>query len=488
MPLDFTPYLPKQVSPLDVTNSLMQRDLVAGELQKNQLALRQAQAVDTQRQGFREAVQSGTLDLNNPTHQTQALAQFPDVAPAVVDQITKRADVASQKRLRDAQAGEAATKDQAAKIELASRDWAGVNPNDDEGLVQVLEKHVRNGFLDKDEAVKLAENLPPAGTPERMDWYYKQGLKGLSMEQQAKQASEAQQEAGRNARNDATLKNQVLTTGMSNATSIKTTGMREAGENARQGQTIANQRLLAGMNPDGSMRSVVGPDGQIDLKTVAPEDLAAAYRYKTDGTFPPNMGRGVQGAAEGRKIRAIATALDSQAGESPEDARTRQLATKGDITAINQMRKREVAVGANVKNFDFNADQVLQLSGKVDRTGVPIANAWINAGRRAVTGNPDLSAFDTAVKTTVNEFAQIVSGTTAGATTEGEKKKAETLLNAQQTPEQIIATINQMRVESQNRMQSFKAQRAESMPTNVRGGLTNPEAPPSKAIPFGSLK
>ena len=195
-------------------------------------------------------------------------------------------------------------------------------------------------------------------------------------------------------------------------------------------------------------------------------DLAAAYRYKTDGTLPPNMARGIQGGAEALRIRTIASALDSQSGESPEDARVRQLALKGDVTAINQLRRREIAVGANVKNFDFNADQALQLSSKVDRTGVPIVNAWVNAGRRSVTGNPELSAFDVAVKTTVNEFAQIVSGTTAGATTEGEKKKAEALLNSAQTPEQIASVINQMKIESKNRMASFAAQRAESMPTN----------------------
>jgi hypothetical protein len=249
---------------------------------------------------------------------------------------------------------------------------------------------------------------------------------------------------------------------------------------ANNAATINKDFLLAGLNPDGTRPGVTtGPDGKIDLSSIAPEDLAAAYRYKADGTLPPNMGRGAQGAAESRRIRSIASAIDAQTGESPEDARIRQLALKGDVGAINQMRKREVAIGANVKNFDFNADQVLSLSNKVDRTGIPVINAWINAGRRSVTGNPELSAFDTAIKTTVNEFAQIVGGTTAGATTEGEKKKAEALLNAQQTPEQIIATIQQMRIESQNRMKSFADQRKQSMPTNTT------KAPEPTASPAG---
>lgn len=263
-----------------------------------------------------------------------------------------------------------------------------------------------------------------------------------------------------------------------NATHVQTTAMTNNTSIANTKAHIGAQYAVAGLNQDGSPRQLpMAVDGSLDLTKVAPEDLAAAHRYRTDGTLPANMGRGLQGAAESKKIRAIATALDLQAGESPEDARIRQLAMKGDVGAIAAMRKREVAVGANVKNFDFNSDQVLQLSGKVDRTGVPMVNAWLNAGKRAVTGNPELAAFDVAVKTTVNEFAQIVSGTTAGATTEGEKKKAEALLNAQQTPEGIASVINQMRIESKNRMQSFVDQRKQSMPTMAPASVAPVAAP-----------
>lgn len=372
---------------------------------------------------------------------------------------------------------------------------------------------------------KHVQELQGVGTPEDLVNWYADGIKNktldpaksaaaiaaLSQDPTQFQALKAQMlqnsvdlktrftEEQNNTRNAATNATHVQTTQMANdttratnaatnATHVQTTGMTQAGENSRAAAGRAQQLLLGGMNPDGSPRvpATDSATGQIDLTKVAPADLAAAYRYKTDGTLPPNMGRGVQGAGEALRIRTIAAGLDAQGGESPEDARIRQLALKGDVGAINQMRKREVAVGANVKNFDFNADQALQLSSQVDRTGVPIANAWLNAGRRSVTGNPQLSAFDVAVKTTVNEFAQIVSGTTAGATTEGEKKKAETLLNSAQTPEQLMAVINQMKVESKNRMTSFAAQRAEAMPTNA----AKPAQPAakSKTVNFSDLK
>lgn len=251
----------------------------------------------------------------------------------------------------------------------------------------------------------------------------------------------------------------------------------------------ANKLTIAGLGPDGKPLNAA-PSGTVDLAKVSPVDLEAAYRYFADGTLPPNMGRGQQGMQESQRIRSIAAQISQNLGVSAEEARANQVLFKGSGQAVTALVKREAQVGANVRNFDFNADQVLQLSQKVDRTGAPVVNTWLNAGRRSVQGNADVSAFDVAVKTTVNEFAQIVSGTTAGATTEGEKQKAEALLNAAQTPEQIVKVINQMRVESQNRMKSFADQKQETL-GRLRAGGPKPAAPgsatPTSAAPAAPM-
>lgn len=263
---------------------------------------------------------------------------------------------------------------------------------------------------------------------------------------------------------------------------VKSEGAANRGATATQGSlNRENHRLIAGVGPDGKPLNAVEPGEQIDLAKVPAVDLEAAHRYNADGTLPPSMGRGQQGAAESKRIRSIAAQLSVAAGIDPADVRANQLAFKGSGQAITQLVKKEAQVGANVRNFDFNAGQVLDLSQKVDRTGVPIINAWMNAGRRAVSGNPELAAFDTAVKTTVNEFAQIVSGTTSGASTQGEKEKAEKLLSAAQTPQQIIAVLNQMKIESQNRMKSFADQKKETLTTMRSGG--KPAAAPANAVP-----
>lgn len=259
------------------------------------------------------------------------------------------------------------------------------------------------------------------------------------------------------------------------------------GKAAREQAVVENQKnrdtrlLTAGIDATGKPLNAGKPGETIDLGKVSPADMQAGYRYFTDGTLPPNMGRGNQGAAQATRIRDIAAQLSTNLGVAPEEVRANQVAFKGSGAALSQLARREAQIGSNVRNFDFNADQVLQLSDKVDRTGTPVVNAWLQAGRRAVSGNPELSAFDVAVKTTVNEFAQIVGGTTAGASTEGEKQKAEKLLNAAQTPEQIKAVINQMRLESQNRMKSFADQKAQTLATMRAGGPKKDETAGSPA-------
>jgi len=134
-------------------------------------------------------------------------------------------------------------------------------------------------------------------------------------------------------------------------------------------------------------------------------------------------------------------------------------------------------VGAFEKNFTKNADIALELSAKNDRTGVPIVNKWINAGKRTVTGDPDLAAFDASVKATVNEYAKIVSGGSgSAATAQGEITKIEGLLNAAHTKEQVASILGLMKRETANRMQAFEDQKTELTGSMYR---TKPVAAPA---------
>ena len=307
---------------------------------------------------------------------------------------------------------------------------------------------------------------------------------GVDIQERFKQGEETARSAASNATS-------VANNTASNRTHLQTTGMTQAGENARAAAGRNNTLMIAGLNPDGSMKE---DGGLLNAASVA----NAAARYNMDGTLPPNLGRGSQGPRQTAMILNEAAGQAASRGDTPEAQRVAQLANKASAVALNKLSGQEAVVGAAEKNFTANADMVSGLAKKVDNTGVPILNKWINAGKRSVAGNPDISALDTNIKATVNEYAKIVGGGTGGgATAQGEVTKIEGLLSAAQSPQQIEAVLNVMRQETANRMKSFKDQKAELTGSMIPVKTASPKASgatPSagsqqpREVHFGELK
>ena len=223
----------------------------------------------------------------------------------------------------------------------------------------------------------------------------------------------------------------------------------------------------AGREPDVESSSPLS-EGAID---------AAATRYLIDGTLPP-MGIGKAGAMLKTEILNRAAIQAQSTGMDPEAQRQFQIGTSVNKTALSQLSKQKAMVGAFEKNFVKNADLALQASNDVDRTGIPIVNKWLQAGKKATTSQPELRRFDIALKATVNEYAKIISGSMGNtAMAEGEIKKVEGLLNAAQTPEDVESVIDFMKLETANRMAGFDAQQEElragmALPKGNTGGQT----------------
>lgn len=209
----------------------------------------------------------------------------------------------------------------------------------------------------------------------------------------------------------------------------------------------------------------------------------AAARYNMDGTLPP-MGMGKEGALGRRAILNRAAEIAAASGVTPEDARIAQLGNKANSAALSKLQQQQTMVGAFEKNFNANADIALELSQGVDRTGVPLANKWINAGKRNIGGDPKLAAFDQAIKSVSNEYAKIISGSMGNtATAQSEIKTMEEKLNSAQTPEQVQAVIALMKRETQNRMTAFEEEKTQLRSTMHGGKQTAPvEKPKSEPI------
>ena len=203
----------------------------------------------------------------------------------------------------------------------------------------------------------------------------------------------------------------------------------------------------------------------------------AADRFLTDGTLPVGISKPNRDA-----IMNLAAKIAKDKGISPD--RVAQLETAANKQALGQLAKNQTMIGAFERLFVKNADLALALGKKVDNTGVPLLQKYINAGYRASSSNPDLKALDTAIEAVVSEYAKIVSGSMGNtAVAQAEKKKQRELLNSQLTPQDLVAVINTMKIETENRMKGLQEERAQLL-NSMRSSTTAPAAKPNAPAPY----
>lgn len=243
-------------------------------------------------------------------------------------------------------------------------------------------------------------------------------------------------------------------TAANNATSRANNASTQAGENARAAANRANQLTIAGM----------GPGGQEEGISPAAIENAAA-RYNVDGTLPP-MGMGASGAAGRRAILNRAAELATGSGT---DQRVNQLDAKSASSALTQLTKSQAMNAAFENTANQNAQLALGLSQKMDRTGIPILNAGIQAWKSG-TGSPEATQFAAANQTFVAEYAKIMSGGMGnGPVSDAARGKAEKLLTTSMTADQYAGNVKLLQTEMANRMKGFDDQ-STALKARIRGG------------------
>jgi hypothetical protein len=213
------------------------------------------------------------------------------------------------------------------------------------------------------------------------------------------------------------------------------------------------------------------PSVVVQAPTLSKDALdLAADQFLVTGTIPP-VNRGDRSAIINR-----AAAMAREKGMDPSVVD--RMANKSNQAALTQLTKQETAVGAFEKTFVKNVGIVERISQKKDTTGVPLLQKWINVGKKAVSGDPELASLAVAIKAVQNEYGKIVSGSMGNtAVAVSEIKRMEDLLNAAQTPQDVMAVLNTMREETQNRMAGFKEQKAE-----LTGAIRGTTKPPANAV------
>jgi len=155
-------------------------------------------------------------------------------------------------------------------------------------------------------------------------------------------------------------------------------------------------------------------------------------------------------------------AAKMSAGKDPTQARIDQLSNKADAIALTQLRKQQTAGENFEKTALKNADMAVDFSEKMDRTGTPVFNKWLQAGRRG-TGSVEAANFDAANNSFVEEYAKVMTGSTGGAAaTDSARQRAHELLDTSMTKEQYRSNVEVLKKEMANRVQSYREQSEET--------------------------
>jgi hypothetical protein len=178
------------------------------------------------------------------------------------------------------------------------------------------------------------------------------------------------------------------------------------------------------------------------------------------GAIIPSFGYGKSGLANRDKFyNQLADSMKAQ-GLTASDIASGKAEYKANSAALGQVSKMRNQVQSYEQTVQKNMDLLEGLVAKGAKTGAPIINRWIQAGRAAINGDPDVTAYNTAIQTVVNEYAKVMAGGTGSSAASSDSARAEAakLLSNAQTPDQVKAAISTMRKEMANRIESLKAQ------------------------------
>ena len=196
-----------------------------------------------------------------------------------------------------------------------------------------------------------------------------------------------------------------------------------------------------------------------------------------DGSKPPAFG--MDKSTRSRFMTILAQSA-KQRGMSSKDILASRARLEATFKEQDKLQTLRGPIMANELTAEKNLDQVLKLSNKVGRSGVPVFNKWMLAGRKA-TGDPEVSAFNASVEVAINEAAKVLSGASGGSvTTDAAKSEVREMLNSAMTKEQVSSVINQLKTDMKNRASAF-----DERISKTQSDITGKAGKVSKADPLG---
>lgn len=205
--------------------------------------------------------------------------------------------------------------------------------------------------------------------------------------------------------------------------------------------------------------------GAIDWAALKPEDivpgtgltLAAvkqkAEQYDVDASV---LTRGGLKQADKEAIVDYNAKMHSEAGDSGRDIAASQAGAKSDLASLTNLTKMADSASAYKNTMLDNMKTVESLMDKGAGTEEgPIVNRWLQAGKKA-TGDPDVKALDTAIRTVANEYAKIQSGSIGNqALSDSGRAEANELISLYDSPSAIKASFAVLEKDSNNKEKEY---------------------------------
>lgn len=180
-------------------------------------------------------------------------------------------------------------------------------------------------------------------------------------------------------------------------------------------------------------------------------DFYAQMSNAGDYSWATGMARGKSGQALIAAVRSRQVQLANGSGMAPQDVTANRASGAALTKTLADRQKYVTAVEQLNGTLNRQANLVESLMAKGAANGnSPVINKWIQAGRKA-TGDPDVAAFDAAIRGLGREHQRVLTGPLSNAQLAvSAAETADSLLNRDMTPAQIRATIQVMRTEARN--------------------------------------
>lgn len=202
----------------------------------------------------------------------------------------------------------------------------------------------------------------------------------------------------------------------------------------------------------------------------------------------PSFGMGKNAVGAKIKVMNRAAQIMREKGKTGEALAMTEAAYKATSSALASSTRYAQQVFGFENTASKNLDLAEELSGKFNRSKVPLINRALIAGQTQIAGDPAATQFLNAVQTFQNEYAKVMSGSMgSAAATDFALKEAQKLINAAMNKEQFKAAAAVSRREMHNRRMALSEEIQNLMGTigsdgvSALGSSKQPEA--QKATP-----